>query len=311
MASIISAGTTSGTSLNLSADTSGVLQLATNGTTTAVTIDTSQNVGIGASPSFQLDVVKASASTPQARVQNTTTTAQTISLIAANDAGTSVGMGVFGSAAGTAGMIGAGAPIIGTAATELNIYANNGSGVIKFATGGLTERMRIPAAGGVQSAGSISVGGATPTTSGAGITFPATQSASSDANTLDDYEEGTWTPTFTNISGTSVLDNRYTKVGRLVTVMCRWNWTSGSGSSITVSLPFTAGQSSVASSGSCGSIFWKGPNAGTIGPISIHVSGNSSSFALYKLSGTSFTGINGSDVNASDYELLATFSYFV
>ena len=52
MASIISAGTTSGTSLNLSGDTSGVLQLASNGSTTAVTIDTSQNVGIGtASPS--------------------------------------------------------------------------------------------------------------------------------------------------------------------------------------------------------------------------------------------------------------------
>ena len=42
MASIISAGTTSGTSLNLSGDTSGVLELASNGSTTAVTIDTSQ-----------------------------------------------------------------------------------------------------------------------------------------------------------------------------------------------------------------------------------------------------------------------------
>ena len=47
MASIISAGTTSGTALNMSGDTSGVLQLATNGTTTAMTIDTSQNVFVG------------------------------------------------------------------------------------------------------------------------------------------------------------------------------------------------------------------------------------------------------------------------
>ena len=47
MASIISAGTTSGTALNFSGDTSGVLQLATNGTTTAITVDTSQNVLIG------------------------------------------------------------------------------------------------------------------------------------------------------------------------------------------------------------------------------------------------------------------------
>ena len=45
------------------------------------------------------------------------------------------------------------------------------------------------------SATTIGVGGATPSTSGAGITFPATQSASTDANTLDDYEEGTFTPT--------------------------------------------------------------------------------------------------------------------
>ena len=44
MASIISAGTTSGTALNMSGDTSGALQLATNGTTTAMTIDTSQNL---------------------------------------------------------------------------------------------------------------------------------------------------------------------------------------------------------------------------------------------------------------------------
>jgi hypothetical protein len=40
----------------------------------------------------------------------------------------------------------------------------------------------------------------TPTTTGvltlgAGIQFPATQVSSADANTLDDYEEGTWTPT--------------------------------------------------------------------------------------------------------------------
>jgi hypothetical protein len=39
----------------------------------------------------------------------------------------------------------------------------------------------------------IGVGDATPSASGSGITFPATQSASTNANTLDDYEEGTWT----------------------------------------------------------------------------------------------------------------------
>jgi hypothetical protein len=45
MSSIIRATTTSG--LQIAPDNSGSLQLQTNGTTTAVTIDTSQNVGIG------------------------------------------------------------------------------------------------------------------------------------------------------------------------------------------------------------------------------------------------------------------------
>jgi hypothetical protein len=57
MASTISAGTTSGTAIAIAGDTSGQLQLQTNGTTTAVTIDTAQNVGIGtASPATKLQV---------------------------------------------------------------------------------------------------------------------------------------------------------------------------------------------------------------------------------------------------------------
>jgi hypothetical protein len=56
-----------------------------------------------------------------------------------------------------------------------------------------------------------------------GVTFPATQSASSDANTLDDYEEGTWTPTLVAIVGSftsnptySTQTGTYTKIGRFV-----------------------------------------------------------------------------------------------
>jgi len=49
------------------------------------------------------------------------------------------------------------------------------------------------------------------------IAFNATQSASSDANTLDDYEEGAWTPACPNIT-VAASEGKYTKVGRLVTV---------------------------------------------------------------------------------------------
>ena len=68
----------------------------------------------------------------------------------------------------------------------------------------------------------IGVGGATPSASGSGITFPATQSASSDANTLDDYEEGTFTPFYTPDNGAfttltySAQTGKYTKIGNFV-----------------------------------------------------------------------------------------------
>jgi hypothetical protein len=56
--------------------------------------------------------------------------------------------------------------------------------------------------------------------SGTGIAFPASQSASSNANTLDDYEEGTFTPSlstgFTVNSGTFASTSIYTKIGNIV-----------------------------------------------------------------------------------------------
>ena len=63
----------------------------------------------------------------------------------------------------------------------------------------------------------IGVGNATPAASGAGITFPATQSDSSDANTLDDYEEGTWTPTL-GAGSLTITNATYTKIGVQVTL---------------------------------------------------------------------------------------------
>ncbi len=78
---------------------------------------------------------------------------------------------------------------------------------------------------------------------GTGITFPATQSASSNANTLDDYEEGDWSP---NVGGNATYAaqfGKYVKVGRLVT--CSFDFTIsviGTGSTATLfGFPFTNG----------------------------------------------------------------------
>jgi hypothetical protein len=52
MASSISAGTTAGTALVATADTSGILQLASNSGTVGLTLNTSQAIGVGSSPSY-------------------------------------------------------------------------------------------------------------------------------------------------------------------------------------------------------------------------------------------------------------------
>jgi len=80
----------------------------------------------------------------------------------------------------------------------------------------------------------VGVGGATPSTSGSGITFPATQSASSDANTLDDYEEGTWTPALSNLTVTyGSRTGTYTKIGNRVVVFFEIQLTAKSGTGLT------------------------------------------------------------------------------
>jgi len=84
-------------------------------------------------------------------------------------------------------------------------------------------------------------------TASGGIKFPATQVASADVNTLDDYEEGTWTPSFTGSTTNptvsyNVQTGKYTKIGRLVTVsfVCIASGTpsGGSGDILVSGLPF-------------------------------------------------------------------------
>ena len=109
--------------------------------------------------------------------------------------------------------------------------------IVLDGTSGLTTN-----SGTLISASTVGVGGATPSTSGAGISFPATQSASTDANTLDDYEEGTWT---ISLGGTTAYQDRsanYVKIGKLVYVQgyIVVN-TIGTGSATLISgLPFSA-----------------------------------------------------------------------
>ena len=88
------------------------------------------------------------------------------------------------------------------------------------------------------------------------LRFPATQLASADANTLDDYEEGTWTPiikgTSTNPSyTTSGASGNYVKIGKMVYVSFLLIVTGvssqGTGNIYLDALPFTVSDQSYAS----------------------------------------------------------------
>ena len=93
-----------------------------------------------------------------------------------------------------------------------------------------------------------------------GIKFPATQVASTDANTLDDYEVGTWTPTVVGSTTagtyeTSTASGFYQKIGRDVTVRASVQLAGsisagGTGSYLFGGLPFNIDVSDNAGAGS-------------------------------------------------------------
>lgn len=98
----------------------------------------------------------------------------------------------------------------GKSSASIGIFGENGNSYITFATAsanntGDVERARINSTG-------------TLVLNQGQIQFPATQVPSANANTLDDYEEGGWTPTSLNgaVTVTNVYVATYVKIGRFV-----------------------------------------------------------------------------------------------
>jgi hypothetical protein len=147
-------------------------------------------------------------------------------------------------AGNTSGSVTLDAPdVAGT--TVITLPATSGTMALSGGAGSFTT---VVASSTIKGASTIAVGNATPSASGAGITFPATQSASTDANTLDDYEEGTWTPVLKDNSGNtatmSVQQGFYTKIGNIVNVWWQVEWTNKAALvgvyPIITGLPFTS-----------------------------------------------------------------------
>jgi len=151
----------------------------------------------------------------------------------------------------------------------------------------------------------MGVGGATPSGSGSGISFPATQSASSDANTLDDYEEGTFTPVV-NFGVTSPTygeqSARYVKIGSRVFFDIRVRLSGGTGNGVQISmngLPFTAstslpnggGYSTYVDIGSGDSVWYMSDSSTQ---IQAYLNGSSSSYTVSGSVANKYIIISGS-----------------
>ena len=163
------------------------------------------------------------------------------------------------------------------------------------------------------SGGPISVGGLVTLTNG-GIKFPASQVASSDANTLDDYEEGTWTPSVVGSSTNPTISyteqyGYYTKIGNFVHAFGRITIASisgGSGYFFVDGLPFVVGLP--VGRYATGSMGYVG-NWVTISPMVIIAPGGGTRFEMYGASSTSARDGIGSIISISNAQAGSQFIF--
>jgi hypothetical protein len=184
---------------------------------------------------------------------------------------------------------------------------------------GSSERARITSGGNLDLQKNIGLGGTSATTSGTGITFPATQSASSNANTLDDYEEGDWTPVLgasTSVSGQtySRQTGKYTKVGRLVTCTFDVVLTAKgtlSGLARISGLPFTSGSNTgFRAAFNVGDFFNLGTSYVWFGGI-VPDGAVVVNIGALTAAATTTTAPNGSDAWSDTTQLIGTITYMV
>lgn len=148
------------------------------------------------------------------------------------------------------------------------------------------------------------------------VVFPAVQVASSDPNTLDDYEEGTWTPIFSfatpgNLAVTYNFRNAYyTKVGRLVTVsfaliLTPFTWTTSAGGASIGGLPFVP-MPSDANYRAYAPLLFQGITKAGYSSVTLAIIGNTSSaLVLASGSGVVIDSVNAADMPSGGTPILA------
>jgi len=146
MASTLNASTSSG--LISSGDTSGVLALQTNSGTTALTIDTSQNVGIGtSSPASKLNVSNSANSATSITVTNTNGGASAVANAKFTNSASTHEFGALSAGYGGYGVLTAGSAYIYAGNNQALEFAVDNNYIAFGAGTGATERMRINSSG--------------------------------------------------------------------------------------------------------------------------------------------------------------------
>lgn len=160
--------------------------------------------------------------------------------------------------------------------------------------------------------GSVDISGA----SAGQVVFPASQNASAGVNTLDDYEEGSWTPVIGGDGGTSGQTyssqvGRYVKVGKQVTAW--FNVTLTAKGTITANviisgLPFTA--DNVSNLNPIGSVVWINLATNWVSVAAVVIT-NTTTAALRganAAAATNNTALATADI-ANNTQLLGTITY--
>jgi hypothetical protein len=190
--------------------------------TSKMLLDTSGRLGVGVSPAAKLDVA--------GDIRGTSGSGNA-SLIAAN------------TSAGSAAI-----ELIDGATTPNRWWLLSGLGATTDGIFSIYDRRQSISRLVIDTSGNVGIG-VTPNTGysaclqlKSGITFPATQVTSSNANTLDDYEEGTWTPSVGGTATYTIQDGYYVKIGKVVYASARFLINViGTGSTSTISgLPFVS-----------------------------------------------------------------------
>lgn len=166
-----------------------------------------------------------------------------------------------------------------------------------------TSGANIPLLNGTNTWSGVQTLSAIPDLTSGGIKFPATQVASADANTLDDYEEGTWTPgvTFATPGNLSVAyssqTGRYVKIGQMVYFTCllqtsTFTHTTASSFFQITGFPFTSGTQFVGA----GTLLMSGWTKANYTSLGFETSNSTFMYALASGSGQALAELTTADL---------------